>query len=131
MVNQELEKEAIKRLKLMKVHNNVIKDLKEDNRINRSEGNMGLLYWISEEEQELINNFEKEKGVFVYHIIKTYTRDMETIYDLLYITNYKENWDIEREDIKNGYVLAYTISPYPETGNILVDYKNGGIVRKY
>ena len=122
---------GLEMLRLLHVHVNVINDFKRKNRINRSEGNMGLLYWISGEEQELIDNFEKEKDVFVYHIIKTYTRDMGTIYDLLYITNYKEDWDIEREDIKNGYVLAYTISPYPEIGNILVDYKNGGIVRKY
>ena len=54
----------------LRLYRSVIHDYKYNDRLHRSEGN-GILFWLSEEEQELIDTFEKEhSNCKVYHVIK-------------------------------------------------------------
>lgn len=87
---EEMMEEAIRRMKTLKIHKNVINNLKNEGVLNRSEGKSGILYWLNKEERKLVKDFEKQYNVFVYHVIKTYTMDMGCIYDLLYITEEKK-----------------------------------------
>lgn len=126
---KEMMEEAVRRMKALKIHKNVINDLKNKGVLNRSEGKSGILYWLNKEEEILVKNFETKYNVFVYHVIKTYTANMGCIYDLLYITEEKNIWEEEMERLKYGYVLSYTISQFSESGDILIKSRNGGLVR--
>ena len=119
---EEMMEEAIRRMKTLKIHKNVINNLKNEGVLNRSEGKSGILYWLNKEERQLVKDLEKQYNVFVYHVIKTYTVDMGCIYDLLYITE-------EKNSLKYGYVVSYTISQFSESGDILIKSRNGGLVR--
>jgi len=126
---EEMKEEAIRRMKALKIHKNVINNLKNEGVLNRSEGKLGILFWLNKEEENLVKKFETKYNVFVYHVIKTYTVDMGCIYDLLYITEEKDIWKEEIERLRYGYVLSYTISQFSESGDILIKSRNGGLVR--
>ena len=126
---EEMLQEGIKRMQLLKLHNNVINDLKNDGLLNKSEGRLGILYWLDEKEQTMVKEYENQRNILVYHVIKTYTLDMGVVYDLLFIIDEKGYWEEERERLKQGYVLSHSISQFNESGDILVKNKNGGLVR--
>lgn len=117
-------------MKLLQLHPNVINEFKNENKLNRSEFGMGILYWLTYEEKQLVSNFENEhKGYLVYHFIKTETVDFGTVYDLLYVSSYEEEWQLEREDLKINLVMSYTITEFSECGPIKVKSINGGLAR--
>lgn len=126
---EEMKEEALERLKLLGIHKNAIKEFKEENILNKSEGILGSLYWLNEEEEEMVRKDEKNWNVLVYHIILTNTINNGKIYDLLFITEEKQYWLEERVRLKAGYVLSHTVSQFSESGDIFVKNKNGGLVR--
>lgn len=126
-----IKDEAIERMELLQLHKNIIEDFKQSNKLNRSE-NAGTLYWLTDEEKKLVDDFEKENtGTLVYHIIKTFTQDLEIVYDLLYVTEDTEDWEIDREYLQDDLVLSYTITENSERGFIKIKKLNGGLIREY
>ncbi len=126
-----IKDEIIDRMELLQLHKNVIEDFRQNNKLNRSE-NYGILYWLTDEEKQLVKTFEKENaGTIVYHIIKTITQDLEIVYDLLYVTEDIEDWTIDREYLQDDLVLSYTITENPESGFIKIKKINGGLIREY
>ena len=123
--------EAKKRLQLLNVHQNVINEFMKEDKLNKSDGKLGILYWLEDEEETMVKQFQEKHGVLVYHVLKTYTVNMGIIYDLLYISEDIECWDIEKDDLKHGYALSYTVSAFSESGVIKIKPINGGVVREY
>ncbi len=129
---KEMKKEAIKRMKILQLHQNVLDDFMNENKLNKSDSPLGSLYWLDEEEIKIVKDFEKRHNVLVYHVIHTFSNLGET-YELLFVTTEKEEWENEKRDLKNGYAFAQVIvidyDPNSEMGYIGVESKNGGIVR--
>ena len=129
---KEMKKEAIKRMKILQLHQNVLDDFMNENKLNKSDSPLGSLYWLDEEEIKIVKDFEKRHNVLVYHVIHTFSNLGET-YELLFVTTEKEEWENERRDLKNGFAFAQVIvidyDPNSEMGYIGVESKNGGIVR--
>ena len=145
---EEMKKEALQRLEMLKVHENVTSDLENENILNKSEYSFGILYWLNNEEKTTVEEFENKYNVFVYHVIKTNATDFGFIYDLLFITDEKELhlesnnisdvkvldkelWLEERKRLKAGIVLSHTKSQFSESGDIAIKNVNGGLVRLY
>ena len=99
---EEMKQEALNRMKMLLLHQNVINEFKKENKLNKSEGPLGTLYWLDEEERDIVKEYEKKWNVLVYHVIKTFTKNMGVIYDLLYIIDEKQYWEREREELKEG-----------------------------
>lgn len=128
----EVKDEAIKRMKLLQLHPNIIKEFQAENKLNRSEFGKGILYWLTDDEQQIVNEFQNEhEGYLVYHIIKTETVDFGTVYDLLYVTPYEDEWSSEREELKDNWIYSYTVTEFAECGPIKVKCINGGLARVY
>ena len=129
---KEMKKEAIKRMKILQLHQNVLDDFMNENKLNKSDSPLGSLYWLDEEEIKIVKDFEKRHNVLVYHVIHTFSNLGET-YELLFVTTEKEEWENEKRDLKNGFAFAQVIvidyDPNSEMGYIGVESKNGGIVR--
>ena len=120
-------------MKILMLHQNVIDDFINENKLNKSETPLGSLYWLDEKEIEMVKDFETRHNAVVYHIIHTFSNLGET-YELLFITKEKEEWEVEKVDLKNGFALAQVIvvnySPNSEMGYIGIESRNGGLVRK-
>ena len=127
---EEMKVEAIARLKALKVMPNVVNDFKAGV-VNESE-NIGYLYWLNEEEQKMVKEFEQENEALVYHVIHQFTNIGE-MYCLLYVHKDDEEWEMDREDLKEGQALAYVINKTmpdcSEFGCIGVQPSIGGVRR--
>lgn len=131
-ITENVKEEIIKRMKKLHLHQNVIDELKNSNQLNRSEAPLGSLFWLTKEEQEMVDTFEKENdNAKVYHILKTNSKFLGTVYDLLFISKDEENWNIEEENLEENLVLSHTITNFPESGFIKIKSVNGGLVRLY
>lgn len=131
--------EAIKRLEAMDLHPNILNEFKEDQRLNKSEGS--FLFWLTEEEKQLIKAWEEETGNIVYALISNNT-NVGLLYSLLFVSKYEEEWERDYEDIKEwkgnqketplfAYVLNSSNNLFSEYGYIGIAEQNGGLVRIY
>ena len=124
--------EAIKRMKILKLHPNCINEFIEEDKLNLSDG-IGILYWLDDEQMKIVEDFETENNVTVYHAIHNFTEFGELL-SLLYVCDYTEEWDYENDDLSTyGYVYAYvknlTCDYCSESGTIVVKPMNGGLIR--
>jgi len=124
--------EALLRLKMLGVLGDVTKSLRYG-KLYKSE-HAGILYWLDEKEIELVKNFEKKHGAFVYHVIKN-NLEFGTCNTLLYVSKNRKEWAQEKRDLKDGYAMAYvdneTEPMFSEFVSVGVRPCVGGIRRTY
>lgn len=131
MTTQEQKIEAIKRMKLIKLHENPIREFKAEGRLNLSE-NGGILYWLDEKQQECVKEFETKYNALVYHVIHDFTEFGELL-SFLYVSDSEDEWEYDRDDLKQGYAYAYVKNldddVCSEFGSIGIKPQFGGLVR--
>lgn len=129
---EEARQEALKRMKKLNFHPNVLSDFKED-RLNKSEL-IGFLYWLNDEEIKAVREFEAEHESVVYHVIYQSTNIGE-LYSFLYVKLDDEEWEMDNEGLKQREVLAYvwnkTAPEFSEFGYIGIRPQVGGLVRTW
>lgn len=123
--------EAIERMKLLKLDNSCIEAFVKG-KVWESEG-YGALYEVNKKEQELIDNFEKNHpNCLVYHMIHN-VFEFGECYSMLYVSGDKEEWEQDKQDIKDGYTFAWVenvdLDWCSEFGSIAVKSQFGGLVR--
>lgn len=69
----------------------------------------GTMRLFTEKEKAMVEDFEKKYDAVVYHLIHQWTNIGE-LYSLLYVSSYEEEWEADREDLKNDQCLAYVIN---------------------
>ncbi len=83
---------------------------------------------------KVINDFETTHKAYVYHVVYKNT-DFGEMYNLLYVSNYKEEWENDRKDIENNMCYAYAYNAtYPEDsemGIIGIELNNGVLRRTF
>lgn len=125
------KQEAIARMKLLKLHENVIREFEKEGIVNLSE-NGGFLYWLNGDQQAIVDDFEKEHGALVYHVIHNFTEFGE-LYALLYVSKDEDEWEYDRDDLKAGCALAYVKNIADdfcsEFGSIGIKPQFGGLIR--
>ena len=123
--------EAIERMKLLKLDNSCIEAFAKG-KVWESEG-YGALYEVNQKEQELIDNFEKNHpNCLVYHMIHNIFEFGEC-YSMLYVSGDKEEWEQDKQDIKDGYTFAWVenvdLDWCSEFGSIAIKPSFGGLIR--
>lgn len=131
MYKEERFIEAIERMKMLKLDKPCIEAFAKG-KVWESEG-FGALYEINQEEQEIIDNFEKNHpNCLVYHMIHN-IYEFGECYSMLYVSSDTDEWEQDKEDIKDGYVFAYVYNKdckwCSEFGSIAVRPSFGGLVR--
>lgn len=125
------KQEAIERMKALGIFPQTIKQFKEG-MVSYSEPPLGANYWLDEDQKKIAKGFEEEHNVLVYFVIRSYT-EFGKLDALLYVSDCEEEWEIDREDIKDGYALAYVYNYdmpfFSEIGGISVQNRFGGLVR--
>ena len=131
MTKEERFKEAIERMKLLKLDTPCIEAFAKG-KVWESEG-FGALYEINDEEQKIVDKFEKEhEGCLVYHMIHN-KFEFGECYSMLYVSSDIDEWQQDKEDISEGYVFAYVYNKDDEWcsdfGSIAIKSQFGGLVR--
>ena len=101
--------EAVKRMKALGILPATIKEFENADRVNISEPPFGALYWADGEDLERIRRFEKQNNAVVFMVVRSYT-SLGQMDSLLFVSDYPEEWDYDREDIKENRVLAYVFN---------------------
>lgn len=128
--------EALLRMKKLDLHPNAINEFKNEGKLNKSVpaiGNRaGILYWLDEDEEKMVREWEKKTGNMVYHVIRNHL-EFGICYSFLYVSTEPEEWEMDNEDLKEGYPLAYvknvTDDWCSEYGSIGIRSGFGGVVR--
>jgi len=66
--------EAVKRMGMLCVHDETIRQFAEEGRISKSEPPFGAFYWVDDKELEEIRSWEAEHGARVYMVVRSYCR---------------------------------------------------------
>jgi hypothetical protein len=132
-VSKENKKaEAIKRMKVLNIFPQTIQQFKRSNLVSYSEPPMGANYWLDDEQVKLVKEFEEKHNALVYFVIRSYA-EFGKLDSFLYVSDHEEEWELDHEDIADGYALAYVynydIPEYSEFGSIAVQNRFGGLVR--
>lgn len=103
---EEKKIEALARMKLWGIYPPIVKQFEEDNQISESAPPLGACYWLDEEQMARVREFEERNNALVYHVIHSFTNigEMESF---LYVSDYPEEWEQDRADIKDGQQLVY------------------------
>lgn len=127
------KQEAIERMKMLKIYSQAIKEFEKENVINVSEHG-GILFWLDDEQQEMVKRFEEKYNAVVYHVIHNYTEFGE-LYSLLYVSQHENEWDYDKDDIKHNIALCYVVNKdeenFSEFGSIGIKPQYGGVIRTY
>lgn len=122
--------EAIKRMEMLHLSRSCINAFKQG-KVWESEG-IGALYEVNEQEQKIIDDFEKKHKAKVYHVIHNMTAFGE-MYSLLFVSKFVEEWEMDRQDILENIVFAYvhnkTDEWCSEFGSIMIKPSIGGLIR--
>lgn len=133
VITEKAKEEAVKRLECLKVHKNVLKEFKKEGVLNKSE-NMGILYWLDDEEKAIVDWFEKKNKAVAYHVIHQHT-DIGELYNILYVILDDSEWEMDHEDLARGHALAYvvnkTMPDCSEFGYIGVKPLIGGVAKTW
>ena len=128
---EEKKTEALERMKMLNLYPNIIREFEKENILNMSES-IGYLYWLTDEQQQYVSEFESEHDYLVYHVIHSFTEFGELL-TFLYVSDSKDEWDFDRADLKDGYACAYVKNldedAFSEFGSIAFKQQFGGLVR--
>lgn len=131
-MREKQKAEAVKRLELMGVREDVRRKFEEDGTVMFC--NNEQYRPVDEEMAEEIRKFEREHDATVFLAVRMFTpiADLDA---LLFVGKYEEEWESQQNDLKDGYALSYTINrDYPdcsEMGDIVFRVtRNGAIVRE-
>lgn len=129
----QMKQEALKRMVMLKMSKNIIREFEEENKLNLSES-FGLLYWLEEEQQAKVKELEQRLGCVVYHVIRDFTGFGELL-SVLFVGKHEHEWKREVEDLENGiaFVYVYNLSApeCSEFGSISIRPSIGGLKRIY
>lgn len=135
-VKREIKKaEAIRWMEILGVNPEVIKQFNDYETVLACSGITGEYAPLADPQlMEEIRQFEQKWDNLVYLVVRTpsYYGHLDS---LLFIDNCSDEWEFTSEELRDGYVLSWTINrDHPncsDMGSIVVERtENGGLVRR-
>lgn len=124
MKQERKVREAASRMRSLGIFEDIIKDFEENGSVQYSEAPLGASYWLPDNIKAVVSDFETEHQAVVYNAIKTRT-PIGTMWAFLFVSNYPEEWQSDRDDIKHNEAYAYVYNESdPEMSEIgLIGFK--------
>ena len=134
-VSREIKKEeAIKRMRAMNIYSNAIKQFKNADIVMVSEPPLGGLFWLNDEEKEMVSKFEQENNALVYLVVRSFT-NLGIMDNIFYVSDYQDEWFMDNADIDEHYACVYVINydmpNCSEFGTIAWKSVGGGVLRAF
>ena len=128
-----MKEEAVNRMKILGLNGRCIQAFKAKKQsVWESCGALGGLYEADDKLKNMIKDVETEHNIMVYFVLENMVYDMK-VYSMLCVTPYTEEWKMEREDIKDGYVFSYALNEtqpeFSEFGSVVVKQIFGSLKR--
>ena len=134
-VSREIKKEeAIKRMRAMNIYSDAIKQFKNADIVMVSEPPLGGLFWLNDEEKEMVSKFEQENNALVYLVVRSFT-NLGTMDNIFYVSDYQDEWFMDNADLNENYACVYVINhdmpDCSEFGTIAWKSVGGGVLRVF
>ena len=134
-VSREIKKEeAIKRMKTMNIYSDAIKQFKNADIVMVSEPPLGGLFWLNDEEKEMVSKFEQENNALVYLVVRSFT-NLGIMDNIFYVSDYQDEWEMDNADLNENYACVYVINhdmpDCSEFGTIAWKSVGGGVLRAF
>jgi hypothetical protein len=130
-MREEQKKEALERMKILGLLSPMVIGFEKRDSVWMNDGNsIAALNAIivTDQYKEAIDKFEAEHGELVYYAFYDKTA-VGNLLALLYVSKNPEEWEADREDLKEGCPLAYVVNMtepiFSEYGSIGVKVENG------
>ena len=112
-IEEKLKAEALQRMKALKLHDEgfhtCVGDFRKNGTAWKSEF-YGALYWLDEDEQKIVKDFEQKHkycNLKVYHCYKGHYKYGEILY-MFYVTSDKcDTFRNFQQDLNHGYIFGY------------------------
>lgn len=144
-MKEKMKAEAIRRLKLLGLHENVEKEFEKDGTVYYSDlaviggTEIGTLFWLTNniEWEMLKREIEERYDILIYHATHEYLSFGECL-TFLYVSSEEEEWAFDREDLKRdeagiSYPVAYVCNldapEFSSFGSVGIKEALGGLVR--
>lgn len=103
---EEKKVEAIARMKALGIFDQTIEQFETMDYASISEPPFGAFYWAEGEDLKRIRDFEEEHDALVYVVVRSFT-SIGKMDSYLYVSDYAEEWEQDRADLKEHMALAY------------------------
>ena len=100
--------EAVSRMNLMGLREDAIRKFEQNGTVHLSAED-GTLGELTKDDLRMIKQFENEYNAVVYLVVRTLF-GIAVLDSLLYVSRYDEEWEDEIENLKDGYVMTYTVN---------------------
>lgn len=137
---EEKKAEAIARMKLWGIFSPIVRAFETKGTVAESVPPLGACFWLNDAQKERVRMFEEEHNALVYHVIHHTAifggTDKFELEEYLYVSDYPEEWEYDREDNHGGTQLVYsnnlTAPECSELGYIGIKRTPaGGLIRVY
>lgn len=108
MDNEKMKQEALERMKILGLHQNVLDEFEKEGKLNLSDPGAAL-FWLNDKQQELVDSWESETGNLVYHVIQSHTEFGELL-SFLYVSKHIEEWELDRCDLEACCPFCYVMN---------------------
>ena len=100
-------REAVQRMQALAINQIAIEAFTKHKLIPICFNSVDKVYGLEPKNVDRIKNFEEQHNALVYFVIFTPTNfgDMESY---LFVSDYEEEWEMDNEDIKDGYAMTWT-----------------------
>lgn len=133
-MREKQKAEAIYRMKHMGIIKDAIDQFEKEDIVMVCEPPIGGLYWLNDEEKEMVRKFEKENDVLVYLVVRSFT-NIGKMDNIFYVSSHQDEWYMDRADIDENYACVYVINhdmpDCSEFGIIRWYGIGGGVLRKF
>ena len=106
---EEKKAEALERMKMMGYWGQAREAFRKRNAVFVNEPPFGAVYDLDPQMKEDVKKFEQEHNALVYMVVRAFTV-FGVLDSYLYVSDEKEEWDMDRADIAEGLVFTYTVN---------------------
>ena len=93
-------------MKAMRLHPDAIEQFEKQGLINFSQPPFGGLYWVEDEDLQILREWEQDNNSVVYHVIRSYT-EFGVLDSYFYVSDYENEWRVDMRDIGIGEALVW------------------------
>ena len=130
---EEMKREAIRRMGLLKLDARTIRDFERDGSVSLSQqiGDQILLQPSDAEISARVKRFEQGYECLVYHVLWADSPMVGECWSLLFVSPASSDWNSERKYIESsGLVYAYVESEMEDgVSEIMVQPQNGSLIQ--
>lgn len=106
-IDREAKKaEAVERMKALGIFPETVRQFEREDYVSISEPPVGAFFWAEGEDLQRIREFEESHNALVYLIVRSYTT-FGKMDCYLYVSDHRDEWEQDREDLKNCEPLCY------------------------